>query len=149
WLITADNRLERVDPKSGVRLAKIDPRVDFSEAGGPGGVLGGALWVAARTAVSRIDVQTDKGTAGSPPPGAKLTADVQGGYLGGAYGTFMNGKLWVSNPAGLFEVDPVAGTAKLFPLRISPMSQFGDLYVVNGDGSLWMRTGDTSVARID
>jgi streptogramin lyase len=149
WLAEQDGKIARVDPRSGVRLAMIDPGIDITENGAPVAVFDGGLWVAADTAVSRIDVQTNKVTQVIPLPGGKGSGDYNGGFLYGGYGAVMNGKLWVSNPAGLFEIDPARKTATLQPVRVKPLSQFGDLYVAKGAGSLWMRTSDTSVARID
>jgi streptogramin lyase len=150
WLVEPSGKINRVDPRSGVRLATIDPGVEVtSNSGGPVGLLDGGMWIAADTAVSRIDVQTNKVTNVVPLPGAKGSGDYNGGYLNGSYGAFLGGKMWITNAAGLFEVDPTAGTATLHPIHISPFSEFGDLYVAAGAGSLWMRTSDTSVARID
>lgn len=149
WVVDQNGKLGRDDPRTGVRLATIDAGVDISVTGGPVGVFDGGLWVAADTAVSRIDVQTNKVTNVIPLPGARGSGSVNGGYLYGNYGAFLNGKLWVSNPVGLFEVDPATNTAKLLPIQIKPLSVGGDLQVAAGAGSLWLRTSDHSVARID
>jgi streptogramin lyase len=149
WLVRQDGKIARVDPRSGVPLATIDPGIDLTQNGVPVAVLDGSTWVAGDTAISRIDVQTNKVTQVIPLPGGKASGDYTGGYLYGGYGTVLNGKLWVTNPAGLYEVDPTTNTAILLPIRVKPLSQFGDLYVAAGAGSLWMRTSDTSVARID
>lgn len=149
WVVDQNRKIERDDPHSGVRLATINAGVDLSENGGPIGVFDGGLWVAADTALSRIDVQTNKVTSIIPLPGAKGSGSVNGGYLYGGFGAFLNGKLWVSNPAGLYKVDPRRGTATLLSVRVMPMSTGGDVQVAAGAGSLWMRTGDHWVARVD
>ncbi|MGN6798135.1 MAG: hypothetical protein ACTHKS_08300 [Gaiellaceae bacterium] len=149
WLVDQTFRIARVDPRTGVELAWIDPKVDVSQYGAAVGLLDGGVWVCSDSAVSRIDVLTNKVTEVIPLPNSQISGDVPGGNLGGDYGVVFGGKLWVTNPAGLYEVDPATHTARLLPIKVTPMSEFGDLYVVAGAGSLWMRTSNTSVARID
>lgn len=146
-----DNRggVLRLDPRTGVRLADIYPGVDITSTGAPLGVWAGTLWVAADTAVSRIDVQTNKVTQVIPLPGGKASGDVAGGYLYGGYGTFAAGKLWLSDAAGIYMVDPAAGTARRLPIHLSALSDFGDIYVVAGAGSVWARINNTTVVRLD
>jgi streptogramin lyase len=149
WLVLPNGKIARVDPRTGVRLATVDPGIDTTQSGGPVAVLDGGMWIATDTAVARIDVQTNKVTKVIPLPGAEGSGDYNGGFINAAYGALQDDKLWVTNAAGLFEVDPSTNTATLHSIHIKPFSQFGDLYVAAGAGSLWMRTSDTSVARID
>jgi len=151
WTFSRDvKHVLRVDPQSGLVLARIDPKVDINtDAAQTGGYRFGSLWVISDAAVSRIDVATNKVTAVIPLPGAQPSGDVNGGYLYGDYTAFTSNAVWVTNPAGLYEIDPTANTAKLVSLDITPFSQVGDITISSAMNSIWVRTGNTSVARID
>ena len=136
----------RHDPRSGVTLATIDPKISASFSIG---VAHGSLWVAGDTAVSRIDTNTNSVSAIIPLTGAKPSGNYPGGYLFGGYGVFAAGKVWVTNPAGLFEIDPTLNTAKLIPIHVRPLSSGGDIDIAAGNGSLWVRTSNSTVTRID
>jgi streptogramin lyase len=149
WVYDGGTGIARVDPRTGVRLTDINPGVDMSQNGGPLGYWDGKLWVYTDSAVSSIDPQTNKVSAVIPLPGGKPSGDYADGYLYGGLGALADGKIWVTNAAGLYAVDPAAGTATLAPVKIHAMTDFGDLYVAAGNGSVWVRTGDSSVARLD
>lgn len=152
WAVGFPNgaaRVVRMDPRSGVRLATINPGFDISQNGGPVGVWDGSLWVAGDYSVSRIDVQTNKVTQVIPLPGGKASGGYPGGYLYGGYGAFAAGKFWVTDPAGLYEIDPTSNTATLLPIHIQAFSQAGDIYVAAAYGSVWLRTGNKSVVRLN
>jgi streptogramin lyase len=149
WVYDGASRIVRVDPRTGVRLARLQPGIDLSQNGGPLGYWEGGLWVYSDTAVSRIDPETNKVTAVISLPGGKPSGDYAGGYLYGGFGTFTPGRVWVTNPAGLYMVDPARRTATLAPVQVHAMSEFGDIYASTGNGSIWVRTGNSSVARLD
>jgi len=149
WVYDGETGIARVDPRTGVRLADINPGVDLTQNGGPLGYWDGKLWVYSDSALSTIDPQTNKVSAVVPLPGAKPSGDYADGYLYGGNGASADGRIWVTNAAGLYAVDPGAGTARLVPLHIHAMTEFGDIEVAAGNGSVWVRTGDSSVARLD
>lgn len=147
-------RLYRLDPRSGVVLARINsgipPGTGSSGDGcGPLGVGYGSLWVYSDTAVSRIDTRTNKLTRIIPLPGGKAGGDYPGGYLFGGSATFAAGKVWVTNPAGVYEIDPTANTATPLPIRIKPFSAGDEAAITSGAGSVWFRTNDHTIARIN
>ena len=84
-----------------------------------------------------------------PLRASKPSGESAGGYCYGGLGAVANGKLWVSNCAGIYEIDPSTDTARLHRLRVGPFSHAGDVSVTAGNGSLWVRTSDTQVTRID
>jgi streptogramin lyase len=149
WTNDPSGKVLRIDPKSGVVLATIDPGIDVGDTGGIEAFGGGSIWVAADNAVSRIDVATNKVTAVLPLPAWKPSGDLAGGVLGPNYGAFVNGKLWDSNAAGMYEIDAATNNVSLLPIALHPMPTFGDVPVVASNGSIWVRTGSSSVARID
>jgi streptogramin lyase len=150
WTLSPDLRhVWRVDPRSGVVLAKLEPGIDTLKSGGPMGYGYGSLWDVADTVASRIDVTTDKVTAVVPLPGSKASGDYNGGYLYGDYVAFAAGKVWITNAAGIYVIDPTANIARLLPIPLTPMSQGGDITITVAAGSVWVRTSDTTVVQID
>ena len=148
WTFDSNNKILRVDPRSGVVIARINPGIDITN-GGPDMVAYGSLWVSGDTAVSRIDVNTNKVTRVIPLAGAKPSGDVGGGNLGVDYAAAAGGEVWNANAAGLYEIDPRSNRATLIPIRLKPLAQFGDIPVVTGQGSIWLRTGNTTITRIN
>jgi streptogramin lyase len=147
WTMSASmDKLLRIDPKSGVTLASIP--VDMAN-GGPTLGADGSMWVSADDAVTRVDLQTNKITAVIPLAGWKRSGDVEGGFLYANYIAFADGKIWDSNRAGMYVIDPATNTAKRIKLIFHPMSQGGDVQVASGAGSVWARTSDSSIARVD
>jgi DNA-binding beta-propeller fold protein YncE len=154
WTTTTEsNRILRVDPRSGLVLAKIQPGFDvggltlddyFPLGGGYG-----SLWVYGGRSVSRIDTATNKVTDVIPLPGAKRSSDVIGGYAFGGYAAFAYGKVWVTNPAGLFEIDPTTNVARLLPFRVTPSTRGAIVPVAAGRGSVWLLNSDTTILRIE
>lgn len=147
-------RLFRLDPRSGVVLARINsgipPGTGSSGDGcGPLGVDYGSVWVYSDTAVSRIDPRTNKLTRIIPLPGGKAGGDYLGGYLFGGFATFAGGKVWLTNPAGVYEIDPTTNTATRLPIRIKPFSLGNEPEITSGAGSVWFRTNDHTIARIN
>jgi streptogramin lyase len=149
WTNSADGRyVLRIDPKSGVVLARIRPGIDISQVG-LAGFGAGSVWAASDTEVSRIDASTNKVVAIVPLPGAKASGEYAGGYLYGGFAAFAGGKAWLTNPAGVYELDPQTNTAKLLRVRIRPMSAVGDIMIAANAKGVWVRTGNITVARID
>jgi outer membrane protein assembly factor BamB len=66
-----------------------------------------------------------------------------------ALDAFAAGKVWVPNPAGLYQIDPATNTAKVVPIPLHGMSQNGDVNVVADGDKVYVRTSDTSIACID
>ena len=150
WMLdVVNNRIDRIDPRTGIVLTRIDPKIDLGANGGPVGYGFGSIWVASDTAVARINVNTNKVTSVVPLPGAETSGDYPGGYSYGGLGTFSRGEIWVTNPAGIYIVNPASHTATRLPLKIHPMSAFGDIYIVATPNGVWVRTGNTSIARLN
>jgi len=150
WM-TDSGRVLRRDPRSGIVLTRIRPRIQTTpdSNGAPLAVAHRSLWLYSDAAVSRIDTDTNRVRAVIPLPASKPSGASAGGYCYGGLGAVANGKLWVSNCAGIYEIDPSTDTARLHRLRVGPFSAGGDIYVTAGNGSLWVRTSDTQVTRID
>jgi streptogramin lyase len=148
WILTDDDKISRVDPRTGVVLATVDPKLD-AEAGGPDVVADGSLWVSGDSAVARIDVNTNKVTSVIPLPGWKPSGNQPSGLLGANYGIYANGNFWDTNAAGIYKINPTTNTAALLKIPLHPLSQWGDVPITSGSGSLWVRTSDTSIARIN
>lgn len=158
WVLDdSGKRVRRVDPRSGVVLANIPTGSDQQPGGGTlalAGIAYGSAWLAsdASRTVTRISTVTNKVTAVIPLAGAKTQDEAfpnAGGYIDGAQMAFEGGKAWYGNPAGLFEIDPQTNNAKLIPLRMQPFTEWGDIPIVSGAGSVWLRTSDTRLDRID
>jgi outer membrane protein assembly factor BamB len=66
-----------------------------------------------------------------------------------ALDAFAAGKVWVPNPAGLYQIDPATNTAKVVPIPLHRMSQNGDVNAVADGDKVYVRTSDTSIACID
>lgn len=140
----------RIDPRSGVVLAKI-MRLGFdtSEILYVGGVGYGSAWVGSNTTVARIATATNKVTKVIRLPQAIRGSTVTGGYSGAAHMAFAQGKVWVAAPGGVYTIDPSTDQARRLAIRIRPFTQWGDIPIVAGAGSVWVRTSDRAVARID
>ncbi len=158
WVLDDTGKhIRRVDPRTGVVLASVPTGSDQQPGGGTltlAGVGFGSAWLASDTdkTVTRISTATDKVTAVIPLTGAKTQDDAfpnGSGFINGAEMAFAGGKAWYGNPAGLFDIDARTNHARLIPLRMHPFSQWGDIPVVSGLGSVWLRTADAKLARID
>jgi len=149
WTMDPNGKILRIDPKSGVVLARIDPQTDDLPNGGPDGVWGNSLWVSGDSSVSRIDVNTNKVSAVIPLPNAQPSGDKPGGYLYANYGVLAYGTFWTSNAAGMYAIDTATNSARQLGIKIKPLSQGGDVQVVAGAGSVWVRISNRKIARID
>jgi streptogramin lyase len=158
WVLDdSGKRVRRVDPRSGVVLATIPTGSDQQPGGGTlvlAGVGYGSAWLAsdASKTVTRISTATNKVTAVIPLAGAETQDEAfpnGGGYINGAQMALADGKAWYGNPAGLFEIDSRSNHVRLIPLRMRPFTEWGDIPVVSGAGSVWLRTADNRIDRID
>jgi DNA-binding beta-propeller fold protein YncE len=160
WVLDDTGKwVRRVDPRTGVVLAQIATGSDQQPGGGTlvlGGVGYGSAWLDsdADKTVTRISTATNKVTAVIPLVGAKTQAEAfpgygAGGYIDGAQIAFADGKAWYGNPAGLFEIDARSGQVRLIRLKMRPFAEGGDIPVVAGAGSIWVRTTNTRIDRID
>lgn len=162
WLLEDSGKLvRRVDPDTGVVLARIPTGIDQIPGGGMltiGGVGYGSVWLASDAAASltRISTATNKVTDVIRLIGAKTqdqafpnSAAQDSGYINGATVAFADGKAWYANPAGLFEINVHTNRPKLIPLPMRPFSNWGDDTVVSGAGSIWVRTTNAQIDRIN
>jgi hypothetical protein len=160
WVLDDSGKgLRRVDPRTGVVVARISTHSDQQPGGGTlavGGVGYGSVWLDsdADKTVERISTSTNKLAAVIPLVGA-VTQDEAfpnaspSGYIDGAQMAFLDGKAWLGNSAGLFEINARTNRAKLIRLRMRPFTAWGDIAVVAGSGSIWVRTADTRIDRVD
>jgi DNA-binding beta-propeller fold protein YncE len=141
----------RIDPRTGRTVARItklgfDKRETFFVAG-----FGfGSAWVWSESGVvARISTTMNKVTALIPAPGAKRSGAFAGGYLFGGYFAVAARAAWLTNPAGVYRLDPKANRAALVRLPLRPFTQYGDVAMAKGDQALWIRTGDRRVVRFN
>jgi hypothetical protein len=148
---TAAGKVVRRDPRSGIVLARIRPRIETEpdSNGSPLAVAYRSLWLYSDTAVSRIDTDTNRVRAVIPLPSAKPSGADGNGLCFGGLGAVAHGKVWATNCAGLYEIDPSSDTARLHRIGVGPYSQGGDIAIASGRGSLWIRTSDTQLSRVD
>ncbi len=158
WVLSDDGRvMRRVDPRSGVVLARVPTGVAQMPGGGTltiGGTGDGSVWLASDSArsLTRISTAHNRVTDVIPLVGAKTSVTcpgAYGGFINGATVAFAAGKAWYANPAGVFEVNPRTNHAKLIRLHMCPFSEWGDDTIVSGAGSVWLRTADAKIARIN
>jgi streptogramin lyase len=145
-----DSALLRVDPRSGIVLARIrlpvqPPRYwDF-----PTTMCGGSLWVLADTAIVRIDPGTNRAAGVIQLPGARSAYGPGGGYFSANFAACAGGSLWVPNLAGLYRIDPPTGAARRLRIAVHASAGLGDPGVTAGAGSVFVRTSDTTITRVD
>jgi hypothetical protein len=58
-------------------------------------------------------------------------------------------EVWVPNPAGLYSIDAQTNVATRLPIAIRPNSQLGDPGITASNGSVYIRTSDTTVTQVD
>jgi streptogramin lyase len=141
----------RLDPRTGRPLARVtrlgfDKRDVFFVAG----IGFGSAWVWSESGVvARINTKTNRLTSVIPAPGTKRSGAFAGGYLFGGSFAVAAGSVWLTNPAGLYRIDPKTNVATLVKLPLRPFTQYGEIALAAGDGALWIRTSDRTVARFD
>jgi streptogramin lyase len=118
----------------------------------------GSVWLVSDSAksVTRISTATNKVTDVITLTGAKTedeafprAAEQDTGYINGASVAFTPGRAWYANPAGLFEIDAHTNRARRISLGMRPFTDWGDDTVVSAAGSVWLRTTNTRIDRID
>jgi hypothetical protein len=153
WLWDGSTGVVRLDPRSRLRLADIDPRVDISSWEGPFLVWHGFVWIygqgdGSQSAISLIDVQTNKVARVIPLPRSKPSGAQSGGYFWGGFGAVADGKVWVTDPAGVYVIDPQTWTASRLSLRVTPLSTSGDADIAARGARVWTRVNDTTVVEL-
>jgi hypothetical protein len=141
------DRVLRVDPRSGLVLARINPGLDVTSDWALGGFGYGSIWAHNNTVVTRIDVATNKTTAVIPLPGGR--ANTGPGNFGGNQEGFTAGKVWLPNIVGLFEIDPGTNRARLRRMSMHAFTQWGDDGIGTTAHSVLVRRSDTVVSQID
>jgi glutamine cyclotransferase len=148
---TVGRSVERIDPKSGVVLAKIevpDAKPASITEWGIGGIADGSVWAITDTAAVRISTTTNAVTNVITLPSVGNAVFAQG-YSGSSPIAILDRKIWFSQYPFLYQVDPVTNIASPTTLKVGPFSQWGDGSLSAGNGALWVRTTDTQVVRID
>jgi streptogramin lyase len=141
----------RLDPRSGRTLARVT-RLGFDkhDVFFAAGVGFGSAWIWSESGViARISTKTNRLTSVIPTPRSKRSGAFAGGYLFGGDFVTAAGSVWLTNPAGLYRIDPKTNAATLVKLPLRPFTQFGTIALAAGDGALWIRTGDRTVVRFD
>jgi DNA-binding beta-propeller fold protein YncE len=149
WLTTFPAQsLIRLDPVTHVVLARIRAPFAPNDSGdGTGTGAFGALWTSnGIDTAARIDLRTNTVRV-IPLPGAKPPDP--GGYFDAANPLALDGRVWLTNAAGIFEIDPRTTTVRLHRIRIGPFSQQGDVGFAAYRHDLFVRVSDTTVDRID
>jgi streptogramin lyase len=155
WTVDDQMVVRRIDPRSGIVLDRIELHgfAPFGRDGDPyvGGVGLGSVWVGSCARVARISTSTErveKVIRLPDDPGCPGGAAARG-YLGGDRIAFIDGRAWIAAPFRIYVVDPQTNTAQRTPIRLAPHTQWGDDSVVAARGSLWVRSSDDVVSRID
>jgi streptogramin lyase len=115
------------------------------------GVRQGSVWVTdLEGGVTRIDPESMSVVASIPLPDAGVYgAQPSGGFRHGGQLAFEADAAWVTGANALYRIDSATNRVKRFDVGIRDLSQWGDICLVSGRGSLWVRTKDTEVARVD
>jgi streptogramin lyase len=149
WTIDDPNSLLlRTDPQTGVVLVRVKLGISPAPNGTwPGSECLGSLWTTNGTdGLQRTDLATNTSQVIPLPGGHDATGN---GYFAAGIVACAAGKVWVPDGAGLYEVDPTDNSANLLPISIGPFSQQGDVSIVASGNEVYLRTSDTSVAKID
>ena len=136
----------------GGELVRFDPHTDRVQAeirvgATPAFVISafGAIWVSNfdDATVSRVDPRTNDVIATIP-------VGTPGGQ-GSGYMAVAADSLWVANTAdgNLYRIDPRDNVSEPIDIDAEPLTEFFDLFVGDGLGSVWVRTDDHAVSRID
>jgi hypothetical protein len=144
WRLTLTG-LARLDPKTHVVLKRF--RVRGAE--GPVVHAAGSLWVPCDAWVTRIVLATNKETV-IPLPGGRTKAGPDQGYAVASHLAATPGKIWIGNPAGIYWVDEATNKATVVPgTVIGNLDEWGNIGIYAAAGSVFARTGPSTVSRID
>jgi streptogramin lyase len=149
WLTTFPAQsLIRLDPVTHVELARVRaPFTPNDNGDGTGTGAFGALWTSnGIDTAARIDLRTDAVRV-IPLPGARRPDP--GGYFDAANPLALDGRVWLTNAAGVFEIDPRTNAVRLHRLRIGPFSEQGDVGFAAYGHDLFIRVSDTTIDRVD
>lgn len=151
WIVDDEAAVLRIEPESGRIQARIS-RLGV-DTGRPVVAVGagfGSVWVYSdEGVVARIATATNTVTAVIPLPGGRASGPVGRGFLFGGPMAIAGGAVWITNPAGLFRIDPAHNRARNLPIRAKPFSEYGHIDIAVGDGRLWMRAGDRRIVAVD
>ena len=145
WLLnTADERVSRVDPRTGEVIRSFEPR------GRPTDIAAGAgaLWIGSGPGVtqrvSRVDPATGETTrtVRLPGGGEENSGNFDAGLAGIAVGA---GAVWAINPdSTVSRLDPASGR------RVAVIRAPNDVdAIAAGDVGVWVITGGNTISRID
>ena len=149
WAVSGTSIL-RIDPRSGIVLATIHvPGANPAAITGWGmaGVADGSAWALTDKTLVRISTATNTVTKVIPLPdlGNPVFAT---GLTSGSNIAVLDGKVWVAQYPGLYEIDPKTNVATYTGVTIGPFSQDDEDPLIAANGSLWTRTTDSEVAQI-
>jgi hypothetical protein len=149
WAVSGTSIL-RIDPRSGVVLAKIHvPGANPAAITGwnMAGVADGSAWALTDKTLVRISTATNTVTKVIPLPdlGNPVFAT---GLTSGSNIAVLDGKVWVAQYPGLYEIDPRTNVATYTGVTIGPFSQDDDDPLIAANGSLWTRTTDAQIVQL-
>jgi streptogramin lyase len=150
--VSKENRIYRIDPRSGlvlktIRIAQLgaDATGDFTV----GGTAFGSTWIGTCSKVARISPATNVVQSIIRLPRSAACGTLRRGYLAGARMGFVDDRAWYVTENGLYSIDARSNRARRMPIRVLPHAEWGDDVVIGRYGSVWVRTSDTRVSRID
>jgi hypothetical protein len=140
----------RIDPRSGIVLATIhvpgaNPAAvtEWNVAG----VADGSAWALTDKTLVRISTATNTVTKVIPLPNVG-NAVFATGLTYGSNIAVLDGKVWVAQYPGLYEIDPRTNVATYTGVTVGPFSQDGDDPLIAANGSLWTRTTDKQIVQL-
>ena len=144
WKLTPAG-ITRLDPTSHVVLKRFPIR----SGEGPVIEAAGSLWWPSDAWVTRIDLATNTETV-IPLPGGETAPGPDQGYAIVSNLVATPGKVWIGNPAGVYWIDEATDRATVVPgTRIGNLDQWGNIILAAGAGSVFARTGPSTISRID
>jgi streptogramin lyase len=145
WKAKPNNVLARLDRKTHVVLKKFH----IPDGEGPMVQAAGSLWIPGNSMVTRIELATNTLTV-IPLPGGQAEAGPNQGYAGACHLAVTPGKIWIGNPAGIYYVRVATNEATVIPgTTIGNLDQWGCIGIYAARGSVFARTGPSTVTRID
>jgi hypothetical protein len=145
WKYTTPEGIARLDPKTHVVLKRFPIR----SSEGPIVEDDGSLWIPSDAWVTRIVLANNTETV-IPLPGSEAQPGADQGYAIASHLVAMRGKIWIGNPAGIYWIDEATNKATLVPgTRIGNVDQWGNIGISAGEGSVFARTGPSTISRID
>jgi glutamine cyclotransferase len=147
-----DRSIYRIDPQSGIVLAKVrvpGANPDSVAGGNLDGAADGSVWTTTDKTVVRISTTTNAVTNVIPLPGVQ-NAVFATGETAPSNLVLVSGKIWLTQFPSLYEIDPATNIATQTPIKVGPFGQAGasGMLAVDG-GTLLVRTTDRLVVRFD